>query len=192
MKRYGIIAAVVGLAGCQILPSTTTVTEVSDNIQPPAIVAATKCVFLIAPQEPEMCEMDYWQDYWIQVDKVSWPERQTLIDSMDDTPDQLLKKIILSQPVNTPYKARLRAQHWIEQLYPWLAAGAQSWLETVVSKPSGHMLELESAVTILSNMNNQQDKTLTQQERQIQKLKAQLEALMKIESNLMNQEETEQ
>jgi hypothetical protein len=86
----------------------------------------------------------------------------------------------------------LRAQHWIEQLYPWLAAGAQSWLETVVSKPSGHMLELESAVTILSNMNNQQDKTLTQQERQIQKLKAQLEALMKIESNLMNQEETEQ
>lgn len=192
MKRYGIIAAVVGLAGCQILPSTTTETEVSDSIQPPAIVAATKCVFLIAPQEPEMCEMDYWQDYWIQVDKVSWPERQTLIDSMDDTPDQLLKKIILSQPVNTPYKARLRAQHWIEQLYPWLAAGAQSWLETVVSKPSGHMLELESAVTILSNMNNQQDKTLTQQERQIQKLKAQLEALMKIESNLMNQEETEQ
>ena len=139
-----------------------------------------------------MCEIDYWQDYWIQVDKVSWPERQTLIDSMDDTPDQLLKKIILSQPVNTPYKARLRAQHWIEQLYPWLAAGVQSWLETVVGKPSSHMLELESAVTILSNMNNQQDKTLTQQERQIQKLKAQLEALMKIESNLMNQEETEQ
>ena len=62
----------------------------------------------------------------------------------------------------------------------------------MVAKPSGHMLELESAVTILSNINNQQDKTLTSQEQQIQQLKAQLEALMNIESNLMNQEEAEQ
>ncbi len=192
MKRYGVLAVVVGLAGCQLLPSTTTVTDISENKMEQTKVVETDCVFLVEPMDDARCEMDFWQDYWIQVDQVSWPERQTLIESLADSPDQLLQKIILSQPVNTPYKARLRAQHWIEQVMPRLTPGAQGWLTTVVNKPSGHMLELESAVTILSNINNQQDKTLTQQEQQIQQLKAQLEALMKIESNLMNQEETEQ
>ena len=192
MKRYGVLVVFIGLSGCQLLPSEPTVTDVSDNTDAPQMVVESDCVFAVEPKDEARCELDFWQDYWIQIDKLSWPDRQALIESLADTPDQLLQKIILSQPVNTPYKARLRAQHWVEQVTPSLSASAQNWLNTVVAKPSGHMLELESAVTILSNINNQQDKTLTSQEQQIQQLKAQLEALMNIESNLMNQEEAEQ
>ena len=41
-------------------------------------------------------------------------------------------------------------------------------------------------------MNNGQDKTIEAQENQINELKAQLEALLNIESNLMSQEEETQ
>ena len=104
----------------------------------------------------------------------------------------LLQKVILSQPVNTPYKARLRAQHWFEQLLPALSPANQQRLKAIIHKPSEHMLEFESAVTLLSKMNNGQDKTIEAQENQINELKAQLEALLNIESNLMSQEEETQ
>ena len=65
-------------------------------------------------------------------------------------------------------------------------------MKAIIHKPSEHMLEFESAVTLLSKMNNGQDKTIKAQENQINELKAQLEALLNIESNLMSQEEETQ
>ena len=192
MKHYAALGAALILTGCTLTPEKELQTQ-SDNYQPAVESATSDCVFQSeVPLDPARCDLGFWLDYWAQVDQMTWPKRESLIEQLGDSPDMLLQKVILSQPVNTPYKARLRAQHWVEQVTPSLSASAQNWLNTVVAKPSGHMLELESAVTILSNINNQQDKTLTSQEQQIQQLKAQLEALMNIESNLMNQEEAEQ
>ena len=192
MKKYAAMSAALILTGCSLTP------EKEGQIQPESHQAAVEsisndCVFQSNGRlDPARCEIGFWLDYWAQVEQMTWPKRESLIEQLGDTPDQLLQKVILSQPVNTPYKARLRAQHWFEQLLPALTIANQQRLSAIIHKPSEHMLEFESAVTLLSKMNNGQDKTIKAQENQISELKAQLEALLNIESNLMSQEEETQ
>ena len=192
MKHYAAFCAALVLAGCSVTPDKNNDKPVIDNGSEVTTVA-TDCVFndtkgVVATH----CDMAFWLDYWARIDQLSWPERESMIDQLPDEPVSLLQKILLSQPVNTPYKARLRAQHWFEQLLPSLSMKSQQRLNAVIFKPSEHMLEFESAVTLLSKVNNGQDKTIKAQEQQISELKAQLEALLNIESNLMNQEEETQ
>lgn len=189
MKKYAAVMAALLLSGCQLIPQNQTSTEGQVEVVN-ASTGGPDCVFVTsALVDAARCDISFWLDYWAQVDQLPWPTRLSLIEELGDQPDEVLQKVILSQPVNTPYKARLRAQHWFEGLYPELSDVSQKQLTAIVAKPSEHMLEFESAITVLSKINNGQDKTIATQEQQINELKAQLEALLNIESNLMNQEE---
>ena len=194
MKQYAALSAALFMAGCTLTPDKDEKPVIRTSQPSVESHDEARCIFT-APSltlDTAKCELDFWLDYWVRVDKMSWPNRETLIEQLTDEPDQLMQKVILSQPVNTPYKARLRAQHWLEQVLPTLTEPNQQRLIAVVQKPSEHMLEFESAITLLSKVNNGQDKTIAAQEQQISELKAQLEALLNIESNLMNQEEETQ
>jgi hypothetical protein len=192
MKHFAALSAALILTGCTLTPDKEPQTQ-PDNYQPAVELTNNDCVFQSGAQlDPARCDLGFWLDYWAQVDQMTWPKRESLIEQLGDSPDMLLQKVILSQPVNTPYKARLRAQHWFEQLLVALTPQNQQRLKAIIHKPSEHMLEFESAVTLLSKMNNGQDKTIEAQENQINELKAQLEALLNIESNLMSQEEETQ
>ncbi|GGF71390.1 hypothetical protein [Alteromonas lipolytica] len=192
MRQYAAISAALLLTGCTLTPAKEDKTELTVT-QPQPQVSVADCIFTASDNlDPARCELSFWLDYWAQVEQMGWPKRESLIEQLNDTPDALLQKVILSQPVNTPYKARLRAQHWFEQLLPALTEANQQRLSAIIQKPSEHMLEFESAITLLSKVNNGQDKTIEAQEQQISELKAQLEALLKIESNLMSQEEETQ
>lgn len=192
MKQYAAICAALILSGCALTPENED-KALPESIQSEIVPEDGDCVFqAVQYMDPARCELGFWLDYWAQIDQMTWPKRESLIEQLGDTPDQLLQKVILSQPVNTPYKARLRAQHWFEQLLPALSGMNQRRLAVIIHKPSEHMLEFESAVTLLSKMSNGRDKTIKAQENQISELKAQLEALLNIESNLMSQEEETQ
>ena len=192
MRQYAAICAALVLTGCTLIPGKDDKRQPDSN-QVTEQAEAVDCVFLNAQAvDPARCEIGFWLDYWAQVEQMTWPNRESLIEQLGDLPDTLLQKVILSQPVNTPYKARLRAQHWFDQLVPALSEANQQRLTAIIQKPSEHMLEFESAITLLSKVNNGQDKTIEAQEQQISELKAQLEALLNIESNLMSQDEETQ
>ena len=131
MKHYAALGAALILTGCTLTPEKELQTQ-SDNYQPAVESATSDCVFQSeVPLDPARCDLSFWLDYWAQVDQMTWPKRESLIEQLGDSPDMLLQKVILSQPVNTPYKARLRAQHWFEQLLPALSPANQQRMQAI-------------------------------------------------------------
>jgi uncharacterized coiled-coil protein SlyX len=67
-------------------------------------------------------------------------------------------------------------------------------LDILIFQPSQQLLEMESAITILSKVNGRQEKTITAQEAQIAKKnkeiedqRKQVEQLLDIEASMVNQ-----
>lgn len=191
MKNLLVTMAFIGLVGCTLTPQPTPNSEETPESSP--VDSVNTCLFVDRVQlSDERCAAEFWFHYWAQTEQLPWPKRLSLIEGMEDHPIELLQKVILSQPVNTPYKARLRAQHWFAELSEYLTPEYQHQLNVIIVKPSEQMLEFESAISLLSKVNNSKDKTIERQDAQIKKLRAQLEALLNIESNLMHQEEDPQ
>ncbi len=181
------LAATFLVGGCAIIPA-------KPGAQSASVEDDTNCVFKRSVVTDEArCSLDFWIDYWSKINNLPWVKRQGLIAELASSPDALLQKVILSQPVSTPYRARLRAQHWLEQVMPSLTKANQARFTAAIAEPSNHILEYESALSLLSRSNRELSDTLSVQKQKIEELSAQLDALLNIESNLMSQkEETEQ
>jgi uncharacterized coiled-coil protein SlyX len=117
-----------------------------------------------------------------------------LIKSLGNEPKQKLQQILLSQGSDTPYASRLRAQNWITSLQPQMDARMQQVLKLLVFEPSQQILELESAITILTRLNTRQEKTIEELEetlsirnKEMEKQRDQVEQLLKIEANMSEQ-----
>lgn len=135
------------------------------------------------------CDFSAWMSFWIKHDGLSWQQRRDIIDKMGDTPDELLKKVLLSQRRGTPYQNRLRAQGWIDQLQSKLTEDSKEWLNVIVHNPSQQLLEFESALTVLTRMNTNQSKEIEAQQDTIKEQQQQIEQLLKIEASMMEKRE---
>jgi hypothetical protein len=139
----------------------------------------------------EFCSLRVWTEFIIDADILSWSERNQVIKNLGDEPKQKLQKILLSQAIETPYTNRLRAQNWLNDLKPLMDEKMVQVIEFTVEKPSQQILELESAISILSRVNSRQEKsindlqeTLNIRSEEIQKQRDQVEQLLKIEANM--------
>jgi uncharacterized coiled-coil protein SlyX len=144
------------------------------------------------------CKPSTWLQFLLEVQALTWPERMQSIDDLGDEPVNVLKKILLSQGADTPYQDRLRAQNWIVKISGDTSQVMQVLLTDLIYENSKQLLEFESAITILSRVNSRQEKlisqlelTLSEREQKIQKQQDQVEQLLKIETDLIEQNRNE-
>lgn len=189
MKAFYIILMLLSLSACEILPK-----PLSQVVPEPAVrsTGTYLCETDDALQKfEEFCQLSKWSEFIIDADQVQWSERNTSIKALGQEPKQVLQKILLSQSVDTPYINRLRAQNWLKGLKPSMDTKMAQVLQLWVEEPSQQMLELESAISILSQVNTRQEKsiaelqdTLNMRSDEIKKQREQVEQLLQIEANM--------
>jgi hypothetical protein len=146
----------------------------------------------------EYCKINHWNAELITYSEISWPERNKMIKDLGERPVELLKKVLLSHGNDTPYANRLRAQSWISTLQTLSDKTMTQLLDILFYQANQQLLELESAITILSRVNARQSKALENQEallaekdKTINTQKRQVEQLLNIEASLVNKEREE-
>jgi hypothetical protein len=197
MRAFLVVFSLLLLSGCELLPKSLMKDELDENFEPE--VEALETTLYCESQETlamfeEYCDLDAWASKSVEASSIAWPVRIKMIESLGDDPKSMLEKILLIQSDDTPYRNRLRAQGWIEELQTVTDSAMTQVLEIIVFQHSQQLLELESAITILSQVNSRQAKTITAQEVQIQekneqieKQRKQVEQLLDIEASMVNE-----
>jgi hypothetical protein len=133
----------------------------------------------------DLCDVSQWLDFVFDYQLVTWKDRKVIIDSLGKSDQDVLKKILLSQSVDTPYQDRLRAQLWAEDIMPNLEEPLQSFVKLLIYQPSQQVLELESAIVTLNKMNLKHAEEIDVMQALIKQHQDQLEQLLKLETNLV-------
>ena len=150
LKLIVLISALVLFTSCELLPSLNSTQKISIDPENQPI-----CVWEDSSDENN-CRIEYWLQYWYQIEDISWPERKKQIDVLSEKDADVLKKIFLSQGKSTPYQDRLRAQGWVESILPRLSQRMRSFITVALYFPSQGLLEMESALVTLSKINTHQ------------------------------------
>jgi hypothetical protein len=192
-KVAAVTAAVWFLGGCGLLKQVK-------HGSAPVLTTEPRLCQTQAHQEAfnDFCYAQHWLTYILDMQKIGWPSRVQLIQELGEEPAELLQKILLSQGVDTPYQHRLRAQNWIIKLNTDAPDLMSKLVNDIVYDNSKQLLEFESAITILSSINTRQEKTiielqllLLERDQQILKQQGQVEQLLKIETDLIEQNRNE-
>ncbi|MBF7073179.1 hypothetical protein ISG33_07195 [Glaciecola sp. MH2013] len=193
MRVLFVLFALMSLSSCKLLHDSLINAEAE-----PEVVELKTTAYCSSPETMEVfqeyCKLDTWAEKIIQASSIAWPARIEMIEALGDDPKSLLEKILLIQSDDTPYRNRLRAQGWIEELQTFTDKGMTQILEVIVFQHSQQLLELESAITILSQVNSRQAKTIGAQEvqieeknKQIETQRKQVEQLLDIEASMVNE-----
>ncbi|GBL05211.1 hypothetical protein [Glaciecola sp. KUL10] len=171
-----------------------------NKVPAPVVSAGELCESELTSIEfGDFCQVNHWHNELIEYSEISWPERNTKIKSLSDKPVDLLQKVLLSHGNDTPYASRLRAQSWISTLQTLSDKTMTQLLDILFYQANQQLLELESAITILSRVNSRQSKAienqealLAEKENIINTQQRQVEQLLNIEASLVNKEREEQ
>lgn len=190
MKMLFFLLVVLALSGCELLKPLKGEPSEVVNLMSTKYCESDDTMARFA----EYCELDTWADTLILASTISWPARSEMIDALPNDPKSLIEKVLLSQGDDTPYRNRLRAQKWIEEIQTLSDKSMTQVLDILIFQPSQQLLELESAITILSKVNGRQEKTITEQEiqlteknQEIENQRKQVEQLLDIEASMVNQ-----
>jgi len=189
-----LIFVIFALSGCEILQQKLGQKAPVSTSTGSYLCESERSVELFA----EFCNVQAWCDFLIDNDPLAWSQRNDLIKSMGNElnlePRLRLQQVLLSQGPDTPYANRLRAQKWIDNLQPKMDVRMQQLLKLMVFEPSQQILELESAITILTRLNTRQEKTIEELEemlsirkQELEKQRDQVEQLLKIEASMSEQ-----
>lgn len=186
LRCFASASVVVYLSGCNILPERV-LDSTSNNQQNLTLCENNRQENAFA----EFCDAQYWISYQLSIQNMAWQERSDLIKSLSDDAFYVLQKSLLSQAVDTPYQDRLRAQNWLLSLQNLASDKMNSLLLGLIYNNSQQLLELESAITVLSRVNTQQAKKITKLEKrlgkseeEILKQQEQVDQLLKIELDI--------
>ncbi len=186
MKRVIIGIAALALSGCQSLQQT---------LQEKGMIEVT-CIETVLELNDQPCQQLAWLDFWQQQQGLAWRERKSLIEQLGDGPADRLKMAMLSFASDTPYQARLRAQHNLAEIAEQLTPGLANLTENLLVQPNQQLLEFESALVTLNKINTrnaqqnaQQAVKIEQLQRRITDMQKQIDALLKIETNLTAEED---
>jgi hypothetical protein len=194
MKVLIIVIIMLSLCGCELLRPI--------KLEQPKVVDVMLTAYCESQEKmatfQEYCELDAWAEKLVTFSTVSWQIRSERIDALPMGPKALIEKVLLSQGDDTPYRNRLRAQRWIEELQTLTDKKMTQVLDILIFQPSQQLLELESAITILSKVNGRQEKTITAQEiqileknKEIENQKKQVEQLLDIEASMVKKNRSE-
>ncbi|MGQ8366700.1 hypothetical protein [Glaciecola sp. 1036] len=188
-KLFAIFLCVGLLSGCELTQQPAQITT-TEEVPAPWLCQSESAQGLMQ----EFCHMESWAKFYVASEEIEWPRRKEQIETLSDEPYDLMRKILLSQGTDTPYRYRLRAQGMITVLQEVVEDNFDDALETIIYKPSQQMLEMESAITILSKVNARQEKeldslnsTLEKRKVELEKQREQVEQLLKIEANMVDQ-----
>lgn len=190
MKILCLLLAMFVLSGCELTKQL--------NREPSKVVNLMSTRYCESKETiarfVEYCDLDTWAEKLILASTISWPKRSDMIDVLPNDPKSLIEKVLLSQGEDTPYRNRLRAQKWIEEIQTLSDKSMTQVLEIMIFQPSQQLLELESAITLLSKVNGRQEKTILDQEihiaaknQEIEMQRKQVEQLLDIEASMVNQ-----
>lgn len=190
MKMLFVLLVTLAISGCELLKPLKRVPSEVVNLMSTKYCESQETMARFG----EYCELDTWSDKLILASTIPWPSRNDMIDALPNDPKSLIEKVLLSQGDDTPYRNRLRAQKWIEEIQTLSDKPMTQVLEIMIFQPSQQLLELESAITILSKVNGRQEKTITEQEiqlveknQEIENQRKQVEQLLDIEASMVNQ-----
>ena len=189
MKMLFFLLAILALSGCELQKPLKR--EPSDVVN---LMTTKYCESEDTMRRfAEYCELDTWADQLILASTISWPNRSDMIDALPNDPKSLIEKVLLSQGDDTPYRNRLRAQKWIEEIQTLSDKSMTQVVDILIFQPSQQLLELESAITILSKLNGRQEKTIADQEiqlaekdQEIDNQRKQVQQLLDIEASMVN------
>lgn len=186
LRCFASVSVALYISGCNILPERV-LNSTSVNQHDLVLCENNRQEVAFA----EFCDAQYWISYQLNIQDMVWQERSELIKSLDDDAVYLVQKSLLSQAVDTPYQDRLRAQNWLLSLQKIASDKMNSLLLGLIYKNSQQLLELESAITVLSRVNVQQarkinklEKRLGKSEEEILKQQEQVDQLLKIELDI--------
>jgi len=190
MKILLILFAMFSLIGCGLLKPLKSEPSEVVNLMATKYCEEAETIALFG----DYCKLDTWSDKLMLSSTIAWPIRSGMIEELGQDPKSLLEKVLLSQSNDTPYRNRLRAQKWIEELQTLSDKSMTHVLDILIYQPSQQLLELESAITILSKVNTRQEKTITAQavqliekNEEIENQRKQVEQLLDIEASMVNQ-----
>jgi hypothetical protein len=197
MKILLVLFAIFSLTGCGLLKALKS--EPREPSEVVSLMATKYCERQDSiAQFDQYCNLYAWSEKLILSSTIPWPMRSDMIEALPQDPKSLLEKVLLSQGNDTPYRNRLRAQKWIEELQTVTDKSMTRVLDILIYQPSQQLLELESAITILSKVNNRQAKTIVAQEiqllqknKEIEKQREQVKQLLDIEASMVNQNRTD-
>ncbi len=191
--------SVLLLVGCKMLPPQPVENEKS---VPPEMVEVTQSepidtssLCLVDEDVAEFehqCDLAYWTSLWIRADAMPWPKRKNAINSLGNSLEDKLTKIIFTLPVSTPYQDRLRASHWLKEILPELSSDFARLVKPIVQAPNEQMLEYESAISLLSRVNTQQNQRLESVQKELEAQRKKVEELLQIEASLMDKNRSSQ
>ena len=187
MKIVLFCFVIMSLSACNLMPETQTQAPVV-NLNGMCESRVTNEIF------DEYCDWSAWTQALVEYSTLSWNARSEKISKLDSQPHSLLQKVLLSHGNDTPYQNRLRSQNWITTLQTVTDKSMTQLLDIVFFQSNQQLLELESAITILSQVNARQAKTITAQEalliekdKLITMQQQQVEQLLDVEASMVNQ-----
>ena len=184
-KLLVFISTVTLFCSCAVMqslpePEVTAITEVQET--------KPDCVWKNASAENE-CNIEFWLTFWYEIEDVSWPERKKKIEALSTQDSDILKKVLLSQGKSTPFQDRLRAQRWVESILPKFSQHMRRFILVALYQPSQDLLEMESALVTLSNINTHQSSNIKEQQMLLDKQQSQIDQLLNIEAFIIQSNE---
>ena len=178
-------SVLVLLTSCELLPISDSPQITTEDLEKQPI-----CVWEDS-SKVNNCKIEYWLQYWYEIEDMSWPERKKQINILSEEDADVLKKVFLSQGKSTPYQDRLRAQGWVESILPKLTQQMRRFIIVSLYHPSQDLLEMESALVTLSKINTHQSFNIEEQQILLNKQQNQIEQLLNIEASIMESIEEE-
>lgn len=179
LKLLVVSSVFILFTSCELLPpSNSAQSEAQEQKNQPICVWKSSA-------DVKNCKIEYWLQYWYEIEDITWPSRKKQIDALTDQDADVLKKVFLSQGKSTPYQARLRAQIWVESLLPKLSQRMRRFILVALYHPSQDLLEMESALVTLSKINTHQSFNIEEQQVLLDKQQSQIEQLLNIEASIM-------
>lgn len=185
IKGSLLILALIMIAGCQILPSL----RANDSLLNVDTLSIDGCVFekgsFTDKLTREQCSLAYWIQYWTSASEMKWSERRALITNLSESRVAQLERFLLSQPIDTPYQDRLRAQSLFKRLSLQLHPAFVTILDSIAVEPSQKLLEYESAITLMSEVNSRQAQRVKEQASLLEEQERTINQLLSIEASII-------
>ena len=189
MRISCMILALTMMSGCSVLSKQPI--ELKIEVLPPQMIEVAVdddiCLFISEPENFDYnCDMAYWLEVWLEADATPWIERKAQLAALGQSKKDKIHAYLLSLSSDTPYQDRLRAQLSIDDLMPEFTDAAALVIEVVVSNPNKQLMELESALSVLSKENTLRGQELQKLYAELKAQQKKLEELLQIEATLMD------
>jgi hypothetical protein len=189
MKIPVLVVGLLMLSGCSVLSSITG--KLSDNERNSqdtnVLDNAELCV--VVREEANLahnCDMAYWLNLWLVADDTPWLERKQSLSSLDNSMHDTLLRYFFTLPNDTPYQERLGAQLSIDAIEAKMTPAFARVIRTVAMQQNKQLMELESALSVLVKQNATLSNEMSALTTQLQEQQKKINALLKIETTLMD------